>query len=371
MLHNHCDRVDPRRRPPLYFAIFLVALVGCYRPVITPKHLPENLIAPHIDNAQAIDLSRLSGFASTNDLIELGDVIEITIVAGVSDQGPLSIPVRIGEDGAALIPLLGTIPLAGMEIDQAEQVIRQQAMTRGIYRNPHVTVVMETKAANKVTVIGAVEKPGTYDLPRSSSNLLTAFVAAGGLSSNASTKIEVRSPAKQEFLPNTPRENRLAAFTSGSGSAPVEVAPVSHSVQINLITASQSGRGVNLRDGDVVMVPQLDQNPIQVLGLVRKPGDYKLPTDRDLRVLDVLAMAGGLSSPVADKIFVIRRVPHEPDARVIKVSYQKAKRMLEENIRLASGDVVSVERTPLTVTFDAFDRFINFGVGATARVPLF
>ena len=53
------------------------------------------------------------------------------------------------------------------------------------------------------------------------------------------------------------------------------------------------------------------------------------------------------------------------------MSYQKAKRVRTENIRLASGDVVSVERTPLTVTFDAFNRFINFGIGATARVPLF
>ena len=123
--------------------------------------------------------------------------------------------------------------------------------------------------------------------------------------------------------------------------------------------------------GWVVMVPELDQNPIQVLGLVLRPGEYKLPADRDLRVLDVLAMAGGLSSPVADKVFVIRRIPHKPEAQVIKVSYQKAKRKRSENIRLASGDVVSVERTPLTVAFDAFNRFINVGIGATARVPLF
>ena len=108
-----------------------------------------------------------------------------------------------------------------------------------------------------------------------------------------------------------------------------------------------------------------------MLGLVRKPADYKLPSDRDLTVLDVLAMAGGLTSPVANKIYVIRRIPGEQDTQVIQVSYQKAKRVESENIRLASGDVVSVERTPLTVTFDAFDRFVNFGIGATARVPGF
>ena len=352
----------------LPLAIFLVADAGCYRPVISPKHLPEDLVAPHMDNAKTVDLSRLSGFASTNDLIEFGDVIEVTIVAGVSDQGPLSIPVRISEDGTALIPLLGTIPLAGMQLEQAEQIIRQQAMTRGIYRNPHVTVVMDAKGANKVTVIGAVKSPGTYDLPRSSSNLLTAFVAAGGLTSNASTDIEVRSPAKQGLPSNAKQQNRLAAYAHSPDGRKI---PTSRSVQINLVSASQSGRGVNLEDGDVVMVPELDQNPIQVLGLVRRPGEYKLPTDRDLRVLDVLAMSGGLSSPLADKVFIIRRIPLKPEAQVIKVSYQKAKRKRSENIRLASGDVVSVERTPLTVAFDAFNRFINIGIGATARVPLF
>jgi len=348
-------------------AIELIATVGCYRRVITPKHMPKDLIAPHVENAKAIDLSRLSGFASTKDFLEVGDVIEVTIVAGASDQGPLSIPIRINKDGTALVPLLGAIPLAGMRVEQAEQIIRQQAMAGGVYMNPHVTVVLETKDANKVTIIGAVESPGTYDLPRSSSNLLTAFVAAGGLTSNASTSIEVRSPAKQIFPLDQERQNRLANYSGGQQA----VQPVSQSVKINLVTASNAGRGVNLRDGDVVMVPEMDQNPVTVLGLVRKPADYKLPSDRDLTVLDVLAMAGGLTSPVANKIYVIRRIPGEQDTQVIQVSYQKAKRVESENIRLASGDVVSVERTPLTVVFDAFDRFVNFGVGATARVPGF
>ena len=340
---------------------------GCYRPVITPKHMPKDLVAPHVENAKTIDLSRLSGFASTKDFIEVGDVIEVTIIAGASDQGPLSIPIRINSDGTALVPLIGAIPLAGMRVDQAEQIIRQQAMAGGVYVHPHVTVVLETKDANKVTVIGAVEKPGTYELPRSSSNLLTAFVAAGGLTSNASTNIEVRSPAKQSVPIKLENQNRLANFTE----AHPHVNPISRSVKINLVAASNAGRGVNLQDGDVVTVREMDQNPITVLGLVRKPADYELPSDRDLHVLDIIGMAGGMTSPVANKIYVIRRVPGEPEAQVIKVSYQKAKRDRNENIRLASGDVVSVERTPLTIMFDAFDRFVNFGVGATARVPGF
>ena len=80
ILNNRNSPYRKRRRSPLSLAIVLVALVGCYRPIITPKHIPENLIAPHVDNAKSVDLSRLSGFAATNDLIEFGDVVGVTIV---------------------------------------------------------------------------------------------------------------------------------------------------------------------------------------------------------------------------------------------------------------------------------------------------
>jgi polysaccharide export outer membrane protein len=352
----------------LVVVVTLLASSGCYRPIIKPGRLPSDLVAPPIVNPQTIDLSRLSGFLASNDLIEPGDVIEVTVVAGIADQGPLTVPVRIGDDGVAMLPLMGEIPLAGLELQQAEQIIRETSISRGVFRNPHVTVVMKKKRINKVTVIGAVKKPGIYELPRGASNLLSAFVAAGGLNSDAGTDVEIRSPAKRAFSPNDGTENRLAGYFNDSTS---QKRSSSQSVRINLISASQAGRGINLRDGDVVMVPKRDQNPVQVLGLVRKPGEYKLPTDRELHVLDVLAMSGGMTSAVADKIYVIRRIPNQTDTQVIKISYRKAKRKHSENIRLASGDVVSVERTPMTVMFAAFDRFVNFGIGATARIPMF
>ena len=119
-------------------AIASVVSTGCYRPVITPKHMPKDLVAPQVENAKTVDLSRLSGFASTKDFIEIGDVIEVTIIAGASDQGPLSIPIRINTDGTALVPLIGAIPLAGMRVEQAEQIIRQQAMAGGEIGRAHV-----------------------------------------------------------------------------------------------------------------------------------------------------------------------------------------------------------------------------------------
>ena len=130
---------------------------GCYKPIVTPKHIPPNLIAPRVVNPGTLDLSRLSGFTSSAVSIEPGDVIEVTVIGGVADKQPLTVPVRIGDDGVALVPLLGQIAIAGMELEQAELVIRQAAISRGVYRNPHVTVVMEKKRVSKITVIGAVK----------------------------------------------------------------------------------------------------------------------------------------------------------------------------------------------------------------------
>ncbi len=94
-----------------------------------------------------------------------------------------------------------------------------------------------------------------------------------------------------------------------------------------------------------------------------------MPPNKNLHVLDAIAMAGGIDSSVADKIYVIRRQAADMDAAMIQVSLQDAKRDGTENLRLASGDIVSVEQTLPTVAVDAIKSVIRIGVAA--RVPLF
>jgi polysaccharide export outer membrane protein len=333
-------------------------------------NLPSELLAPPLKNVNTIDLTRLSSFAVSNELIEPGDVLEVTIISGYADNGSLASPVRVGENGTAAVPLVGEVALAGLELEGAEQVIRAAAVSRGIFRNPHVTVVMEKKKIVRVTVVGAVKTPGVFELPGSSSDLLAALVSAGGLSDDADVEVEVRSPA---------RRNYLAQQASGSGAGlpnqPVsfhqqpQIEPA-RNVRINLVDATQTGQGgVSLRDGDIVMVRQRDEKSVHVMGLVRRPGRYEIPTNQDLRVLDAVAMASGVSSQVANKLYVIRRVPGSSETAVIKLSLGKAKRDGEENLRLAAGDIVSIEQTPTTAIYDALNNFLRFGLSSS--IPIF
>lgn len=132
-------------------------------------------------------------------------------------------------------------------------------------------------------------------------------------------------------------------------------------VDLTSLTNVSQGNRLELEDGTVIMVERRDPQPIQVLGLVRKPDVYDFPVGKNLRVLDALAMAGGIDSPVANKLYVIRRRPGMPEPAVIELSLSKAKRNGMENLLLEPGDTVSVEQTPATIVLEAV-RMIGIGV---------
>jgi polysaccharide export outer membrane protein len=115
------------------------------------------------------------------------------------------------------------------------------------------------------------------------------------------------------------------------------------------------------------MIERRDPHPVHVIGLVMKPGQFEMPVNQDMHVLDAIAMAGGVSINVAEKIYVLRRVPGKEQPAVIEVSYKDARAGGKSNLRLASGDVVSVEETPTTVFFESIRTF--FRVGFTSALP--
>ena len=383
--HSAAGRPMPlaARSLALAMTLLLALSAGCASSgVIDARALPPQYALAHVENSRTIDLSRLATFAVSNQRIDRGDVLDVTLGTGYADSVNNTTPVRVGDDGMANVPLVGKVFVSGFELEGAEQAIAAAGVSRGVFRDPHVTVTMHAQRINRVTVIGAVEKAGVYELPRGSSSLLAAIVAAGGMSKDAGTEVELRHPARAAVGPSAAanwnsvaqRPEQLAGFQGPQAPPPGTPRPQgfqpASSVRVNLVTAAAEGsNGYFLDDGDVVMVSKRDPQPVQVIGLVTKPGQYDLPVSQDLRVLDALAMAGGWSSPVADKVHVIRNMPGRPEPVVIEISIDEAKMHGKGNLLLGPGDTVSVEQTPATEFYDAFTRFLHFGLDGS--VPLF
>jgi polysaccharide export outer membrane protein len=362
----------------LALSCIVPALPGCRTAHYSAKHLPQELHVAAAPAETGINLERMGAAGVGTSQIGTGDLVQITIVSGSGDERVAPVPARVAADGTILVPLIGAVPVGGLEPAAAEQRIAHAAIERGIYRQPYVTLEVVEPAVNRVTVLGAVAKPGVVELPRGSCDLASALAGAGGLSKDAGTQIEILHHNASPFLAGAPtapagsddQQVRLAAHTETFSAPPMALAPAPP--RMSRIDLAQAGPATHenrrLDDRDVVMVLPEEKSVIHVTGLVRKPDQFAVPKDEDVHVLDAIAMAGGTTSPVADKVFVIRQLPDMQEPVVIKVSIASAKRNGNENLRLASGDLVSVESTVSTLMLESVSKFFRMAIGVNGRL---
>jgi polysaccharide biosynthesis/export protein len=351
--------------------LFLAALPvlflgsGCADGVYRASKLPVEFMASAPLNMEAINLSGLADRSISAEVIQPGDVLDVTLVTDYTKLTTASTPIRVGDDGSVVVPLIGKVGVSGLTAEQAEQVIAAESVNRGVFRTPCITVTMKQCRTNKVTVVGAVNQPGAHDLPRGSSSLLAALVVAGGLSKEAGTDVEIRRTDSRTLPPGGPaaRPPRVAGAPGAEAALAayetVSAAPAIIAVSLAAAAAGQQ-KVPDLHDGDVVYVAKRTLPPIHVLGLVAKPGEFPFPPNQELRVLDALALAGGCSSSVAEKVLVIRHLPNHKEPIQIAVSIQAAETG-RDNIALSPDDTVMVEQTAATVTMDLLKTFIHFG----------
>jgi len=254
------------------------------------------------------------------------------------------------------VPLVHRVSVVGLKMTDAEQAIRRASIERGLYRDPHVSVLLNQRRTYRVTVVGAVEEPGSYNLPASNCDLLAAIIAAGGLSETASTKVELTTPGSPDEAASTELTQPVSFFAESGRSMRQQ-----RRARFDLADLESGRGGIPLDDGAVVMVLEREPETIHVMGLVRNPNRFEMEDDEVVRVLDAIAMAGGRTLQLADKVRVIRQSPVGDAPAVIDLSLRKAKTDPRTNLVLAPGDVVSVEETPLTFTVETLRDLVRFG----------
>lgn len=355
-------------------AIICLSLTGCHGAnhyyagdSYFGKRLPNSMRLAERVRTDTVDLTKLAGGVGDSDTINTGDVLEVKIAAGLSDKDQITMGARVSNDGTISLPEIGTVNVVGIEPAGAESLIRTAAISKQLFYNPAVTVRFTDRRMNTVRVMGAVKMPGTYKLPPNSSDVVSALAAASGLAGDAGDTIEVKNPATQirgerpaiAGDPASPYSNVSSATAAGMTSSNL------NSYTINLISAAKSGDGqYRVEDGGVIMVEKRDPEAIYVGGLVKRPDRIEFPVGEDLRLLQAISLAGGVSNQMANKIYVVRQKAQGHDPEVIEVSLRAAKHSDDWNIRLGAGDVITVEHTPATVFMEAL-QIIRFGISGS------
>jgi len=191
-----------------------------------PRTLVGSLLiavgAPAADGAGLLPLTQPATAAAEiaqTYRLSPNDVVRVKVF----QEDDVTTELRLGKDGSATFPLLGVVNLGGKTVDEAAANIRE-ALGKDFLVNPQVTLTVVEYAKRRFTVLGQVQKPGSYELPGEESvTLLQAIAMAGGftrlavqskltvtrtLGGKKSLTVDVRSAAKDpatkpfEILPD-------------------------------------------------------------------------------------------------------------------------------------------------------------------------
>jgi polysaccharide export outer membrane protein len=109
-----------------------------------------------------------------------GDVFEVSVLG----EKDLPKEYRVQPDGSVDFPYLDRLKVAGLEPQQIEDLIKTELVGRKILVSPQVTLVVKQYNSKRVSVIGAVQKPGSLPWTEGM-KLVDAISLSGGFTSLA------------------------------------------------------------------------------------------------------------------------------------------------------------------------------------------
>jgi polysaccharide export outer membrane protein len=170
-------------------------LAGCSRRKAKPQAEKASAAGQAVRNGRKTVPRQPEGRRRSG--VGVGDAVRVTVF----QQPDLTLETRVDEKGSILMPLVGTIKVAGLTTNAAATQIAE-ALKHGKYlNNPQVNVALTTVRSRQVSVLGMVAKPGRYPLDETSSQLADVIAAAGGILPTGSETVLVTRDGKEQKVP--------------------------------------------------------------------------------------------------------------------------------------------------------------------------
>ena len=272
------------------------------------------------------------------------DLLNITVL----DAPELSHPARVTADGNVSLPLLGTIKAAGLTPREFELVL--QALLRRTYmKNPQVAVSVTEMQSHSLSVLGAVVKPGVFQI-RGTKTLLEVLSMAGGLAPDAGDAVLVMRGASAEFVRNQgPQIQSVKAQDVASTDGAGEAATPSNdgnTIEISLKRLLDTGDpkyNVPVHPGDIVKVKTA--GIVYVVGDVKQPGGFPVKDNEHITVLQAIALGEGLAPTAAKSRATIIRVAQNGNQIQLPVNLGKILAGKSPDLPLRPKDILFIPKS--------------------------
>ena len=228
-----------------------------------------------------VGFSALSASAQTTESVDnnyrlaAGDSIRVLIY-----QNPdMTLETRVSEDGTINYPLVGALTLGGLGIGAAESRIAKALQDGGFIKQPQVNIALLSIRGNKISVLGQVNRPGSYPLETFNTRVSQLLAEAGGVAAGGADRI----------------------ILTGTR----EAKPFRREIDIDaLYRENLTDEDVQVAGGDTVYVPRA--STFYIYGEVARPGTYRI--ERNMTMRQAIAAGGGLSARGTERrLRVVRR----------------------------------------------------------------
>lgn len=434
----HCDNRNTSIAPPS-FALTLIGLVmlslsaGCAswsNPVAngTPVYLvPQEYLAFPKKHMKSIPPSALRRKKSGTYLLSAGDILGVYVEGAIGNERELppvsfpesetlppslGFPIPIRSDGTIPLPLIDSVNVAGMTIEQAEEAVKyaytqkrrilkegRQRIIVTIIRPRTVRVLVVRKDQNQnqnytptsnfVFRDSVVSNPGdasdghVIELPATEADVFTALARSGGLPDD-SAQDEILIYRNQDVA-SAANANPVVSYGENPPMPPWEMmtgGDVAERIPFRIPEGSAvniTNEQVVLRDGDMIVIDAREPEFYYTAGLFPNR-EVPLPHSYDLTVTEAIArvggpmanggfggnnlsgvtVAGGLGNPSPSLVSVLRTTSDGQQVN-IRVDLNDALRDPREDILIMPDDMLILQETPR----ESFARYISgvFGVG--------
>jgi polysaccharide export outer membrane protein len=288
--------------------------------------------------------SRVGVFGTGTDIpqtspttqIAEGDLLDVVIF----DTPELSGRFRVNLKGDILLPLAGTLHVAGMTLAEITDAVSQRYKDAKILVAPEVTVFVAEFTRRTITITGEVRGPGVFPIatPRT---LTDTLAMAGGLNDSASRTVSIVHAAD-----------------------PRQIIHVTLNVGAQTPESIQEGR-MEILPGDSIFVAR--SGIVYLVGELMRPGGFQVEHNNRLTLLEAVALAGGLTRTAkASQSRLIRR--SATGREEMRVNLQKVLYGGGPDLLLTDGDIVFV---PNSVRKEYTQTIINGAIGAATSYAIF
>ena len=275
------------------------------------------------------------------------DLLEISVF----EDEKVNKTVRVSFQGNINLPLLGVLKVKGLTASELEREIRD-LLAEKYFQDPHVSVFIKEYRNQRISLMGAVDKPGVYDLS-GQKTILDLLAISGGLKVDAGKLLFlIRPPTLEDEAPKEQKDPNLP--TAKTFIIDLEELLVNGDLTLNL----------PLIHGDIINIPV--SGKIFVGGEVRAPGGFPL-SGKKLTVSQAIALAGGLKYEAAGSETRIFRYSDKGTGKeIISADVYSIQKGQAEDLYLKENDIIFVPRSGTKVVLSELWDFLKGHVGGVS-----